>query len=1197
MNLLSAVVFLSICTLGLSETGPSSKIKVQKRSFLSAQRSLSGDELLGQRSRFLNKNRSELIIELRGVLKTLKDPVQVQELELRLANLYIEEFKSQSEKGQGGDSYLRKAQGILSGLAKRTPPCSRPDEVLFLLAQTFIELHETTRALELFNELTRAFPSSPYLEEAYLQLGDGAFEKGDFIPALSYFEKLTKNPQSSLYLYAHYKSGWADFNLKRLDSSVNHFKTIIEQDDLESRSLALKKEAVRDLCYPIAELKQFDEGLRFYSQQEPMFFRLGVECLASAANNQGETAHAVKLYQALLDIDSHHKENPTYSLSILEAERKMGKPQQLILSLTESLDHYQGNSTWKEIFSSDPVFFKEVTARFEAFTRTSSLELHSLAQKTKNPVLYEHAKLFYELYLKHFFSLDAPKIQFYLAEIYFKQNKFKDAALAYSTIFDQSQVGPEMKEQALEYAVLASSKDLDLEMKKGESEALSQAEMAFLKLADQFTTAFPKNPQTPDISFRSNHLQYSRGDHKTAYVGFWNIVDKYPHHAVATKASKLILDILNKRSDYPNLIAACKKLRSLSFVKSTPLFNEIGGVLRKAELKQIALLEESEEFLKAGKEYLKYVDTYGSEDSALLEKALYNAGICFYKAHQLSEALKTQERFLKAYPSSPFRKELLLQVAKAYEAMAELGQAAHYFSLFQAENPGHKDSPEALRLAGLYFWANSDLQIAEKTMLRAMQTYPSLHERLERDLLELYSSEGWWEKQNTYLIGARLTRGISFSHYLELTLELIEIQERHLNKNTASLWSDAEKTVEKYRNAIQSNSKGPELIGRVLLNKAFRKQKEFDSIRLLSAESVLEKNLAKKIKLLNELEHDLAEVVSLGGESGLAALYSITQSHLSLSAEIESAPIPRELSGEQLDIYRDELFKQMVTPLNKKALAFVNQCIEKDQEFALLSEWGLKCRETAYSLQSEPTAKTQRLSLPPYYLSWVIPPSTEESQNLRFIQSSPLFKGGAEERREYLASEVDGEIVQDQKGYLATFNALRFSNPNRAIQRIKQHLKNKDQDPLFHHLLAFSYVDNGELIKAKITWLSLLARGLNDGAIFNNLAVVEALRGNKKVALELFSQASALGNTEASINQGFIALAQGNKLLASSLFEKSLEPSSDELAQIGKTVAELQLDENVNGKSKWDEIQRRFPSLSWIGQPCFNCLAEKKSDR
>ncbi len=1232
MRIVHGFYFLILAATAFSEPSTPAKIKIQKKSYLTRERAYSETGVNDQRSRYLAKNRAHLIEEVKRALRYVKNDIQTEELQLRLANLYIEEFKYENGKGTDSRAYLQKAQGILNDLARKSPPSKRKDEVLFQLAQSSLELGQNERANELFHQLISEFKQSSYLEEAYLQLGDSAFEKGQFGQALGYLETLISNPKSPLWLYAHYKSGWANYNLNQLGLALNHFKIIVEQEDLDGstqHSLALKKEATRDLCLPLAELNKYEEGVQFYSGQGEAFQRSGIECLASLAQERGDSTQALTLYQDLINLDSQHRKNPSYSLSIVEIHRKQNQLGQTFSFLEDSLSRYLGDSTWKEIFSSDPVFINELKSQFESTTRQIGLECHSTAQKTKTLGLYQQSRAFYDLYLKYFpQTSEAPKIEFYQAEIFYKEKNFGAATLTYSNVFNNSHASPKLRQEALDNAILASSQQVNIDRRQAGLSELTgkthdkratieensvqpflESEETFLKLADKYIEVLPKESKTPQILFQANYLRYLHHQNKPAYTGFWKLVINYPKHETAPHASLLLLDILNQKQDYQNMISACQKLRTIPELQIGKTQTEIGDILRKAELKHSASLENAGSFQEAGTAYLSYVDKYGSEDPVLAEKALFNASVCFTKSHQSTDALKIQERFLKKYPSSALRKDMLLQVAKSHETMADFGQAAHYFSVFQKEYPNHSQSAEALRLSGLYFWGNGNYESAEASMLNLIHSYPQARETAEKDLLDLYSSVGWFNKQFDYLVKSRTVKGISFSNYLDLTLQLADLQESKFNKPAIALWSEAESLVEKYRSLIQSSPQGPELIGRVLLRRTTRKERDFASIRLQLPQSSLERSLVLKLRTLKELEKDFSEIATLGGDSGLASLHHISLAYLNLSQDIDVAPVPTDLSGEQIDIYRDELSKKMIGPFKEKALSFAKQCLEKGHELSLYSAWISECRQITSSIDPDQYPRTITYSLPPYYLAY--PPASSP------LQSTPLFKealkdrafgerGGSvrltslqpilDYRKETLLEKSTSEATDTKEESLAFFNSLRLVRPADAIYKLKQHLKTKSQDPSFHQLLALAYLDNGDLERAKITWLSLLARGIKEPGIYNNLAVVEALRGNTKSALNLFSEASEKGSDEARINQGFIALTFGNGFLAKSLFEKSLGSSNNEMAKIGIAISKIQNDDIENGKDELEQLQKQFPNHPLIYQQRL-ALAEKSKGK
>lgn len=122
MRIVTGFYFLILAATAFSETAVPKKIQIQKKSYLTRERAYSEAVVNDQRSRYLAKNRANLIEEVKGALRYVKNDAQLEELQLRLANLYIEEFKHQNGKGTDSKAYLQKAQGILKDLARKSPP-------------------------------------------------------------------------------------------------------------------------------------------------------------------------------------------------------------------------------------------------------------------------------------------------------------------------------------------------------------------------------------------------------------------------------------------------------------------------------------------------------------------------------------------------------------------------------------------------------------------------------------------------------------------------------------------------------------------------------------------------------------------------------------------------------------------------------------------------------------------------------------------------------------------------------------------------------------------------------------------------------------------------------------------------------------------------------------------------------------------
>jgi len=1196
----------------------SQKIKISKRSYVTRPKPILTDAFQGEKAKLLAKRRAGLISDLKEALTTSRDRKTKAELELRLANLYVEEFKFQAGTGGAVKAYLSKAKGLLSGIITEYPSFERLDEAQFQLAQAHIEFGDQEKANSLFLAIVTRNPSSPFAQECFLQLADDAFSKNKFDLAIKYFKSLLSRETSPLAAYAHYKLAWANYNLGLITPSIIHFKSVINED-LDStpstHSIALKKEAVQDLCLPLGEAKQYESGLEFYQEQGEASFKTGVECLAAVASEKGDFEAAINLYTQLLKTDSQSASNPKYSLAISEIYRKTNQPKKLQSFLTKTIDFYLGSSSWNEIHSHSPSLINETKSSFEELVRKTAIDTHAVAQKTKNNELYSEAALFYELYIKYFgLTSQAAQMQFHLAEILFKQNRYQEAAEAYHQAFEKALPDSKVKRTALEYAILSRLQELNKTRKDSGLLAISpanhskhkanqfeertssftDAEKHFIALCELFLQQYPNDPKAPEILFKAAYLKYLQSDHKSAYQDFWLLVQKHPKDKTALYGGSLLLDILNQRQDLAGLIKASQRLLATRELSDPSFRKEVSDVLRKAELKNISTLEKQEKFDEAAEAYQNFATHYGSQDPQLHESALFNASICYSKGKKWDSALRAQERFLKLFPQSKLRSELILQVAKSYEAQADFGQAANYFLTFFNENPSHPQSQEALRLAGLYFWGAGQNEKAERSFLRHLTSFPQSFETTEKDLLDFYSHEGKKEELRRYLMNARSKKGITPNRYLDYTLQLINLNDG--SSAEEPLWKQAEQVVSQSEKSLLKTLQGSQILGKTLLYQADRLNKQYQALSLQVSQAQLEKTLAKKLALTKELERKYSQIAALGGDVGLSALYHTSKTYHQLAQEIQEAPIPTDLTSEQLDIYRSELKKQMILPFREKALAFSTQCTDKAEELSLISPWMARCFDLSSQMAPDRFNNLPTFSLSPFYVANLNSSFEKEGSEFSFYFSPLLFSERHRERAFFfsdlttkkislqpLLSERDKIFTKQLRmnpktptDYFKYLSTLRLFNPEEAITETKKYLRKDQSDPAFHNILALAYLETNQLEKAKITWLSLLARGFSDPALFNNLGVLEAIRGNEEDALAFWKKAELENSPESLINQGFVALIHRNGSLAKNLFEKAQELRSDSLAEIGKRIAHLQINPNDDSKASFSQLASKY---------------------
>jgi TolA-binding protein/cytochrome c-type biogenesis protein CcmH/NrfG len=1248
------------------------KIKIRKKTRLqSTSVNEASSEYNAERAEILAQKRRALILDIQKFIRDAHDSDQKAELNLRLSSLYMEDYNANLAKAQQlydtqMEAYrkdkrgkrqpkldnseamaaLDRARAIYKDLIKRYPRHPRRDEMLYFVALASLDRGKTSEGMAYFKQLSDELPNSKYCNDALVQLGDYYFDANQFAQAEVSYAKLVARKYRPLLAYAVYKKAWCDYNQQRQQQALQQFKWVIQNEDSESGApIRVRNEALRDITLPFVDLKLVNDSIAFFKAFGDPFYRTGIETMASLYFEQGDYHDAVALYQLLLGMDPNYQKNPTYEINIVEALKLQDQTMLAVNRLFNSLPNYLEHSNWYEINSSNAKVIQAASDLFEETARKYALQLHAEGQKTKNEKLYTVARQLYSKYLEYFPNkTNSMKVRFYLAEILYKQRFYAAAADQYYAVYRDPGAGP-LRLEAIRSAL--SALDLQLngdrakaglsainskstsKLKEAENATLevtpySPSEQKFVDIAAEYLEKFAANKDCPDVLYEQAYLLYSHHDLVKAYKAFWVLVQKYPRHPTAIGSAYLILDVLNRRKEYPKLITACHKMLDTREMSNAKFRTDVADILRKAELKRIQIAEEQGNFKEAADNYVEYTQEYGAQDTSLFEKALYNAAVDYGKAQLIVRAAETQEKFLRMFPKSNLRENMLLQVAKTYESLANFDKAAVYFEYLARDYPRNPQAKIALRLAGLYYWGSGNTRHAEGVMLQFAHQFPAETKTIEHDLVDLYEREGAVDREIAFLLMARSVRGIPLSTYLVYSVKVAELQAQRSGRIQPKLLEEALKVAQKHGKEIAQTPKGVEALAKLNFWLTSQQEQAFYGVKLNVAESQLERNLKRKLELLKVLERDYGHIVALGNPDwGLAAIYKTAAAYRSMAQAVLAAPVPSELSGEQLEQYRSEIQKQMIKPFNEKAKNFAESCLDKAQEFDVLSSWRPKCYGLAAELEPDHYPMVRTFYLPSVRTALLLPgkdSKTETGNVKRFaypFYASALFDTDrapasvappdlvslydashstgdasgltplpfnyrtlAEERRNILKTAYDSEKPEDvRKGTSFAFlNLAQVLGPQRSVPLLMTAIQKDPTNPALNNLLGLAYLGAGNYPAAEVTWLSLVARGVKSAAIWNNLGVLSILENNERQAMDYFQEAvSQDAPREALINLASIALKYRNGFQAKKYLEKALAIDDDDVMARGLFVtAQLQNRELDAAKDGFLELTKKY---------------------
>lgn len=146
-------------------------------------------------------------------------------------------------------------------ILREYPRFERRDEVLFRLAQL---LGKTRTALARYSELIKDHPSSRFLPEAWVQLGDSFCEQRSFEKARLAYERalLSTDPRMQAMVLA--RRGWCELSAGEPQPALKRFEEVVAR--CESSDEDVKADALRGLTKASLALGRLEEARAYLKQ-------------------------------------------------------------------------------------------------------------------------------------------------------------------------------------------------------------------------------------------------------------------------------------------------------------------------------------------------------------------------------------------------------------------------------------------------------------------------------------------------------------------------------------------------------------------------------------------------------------------------------------------------------------------------------------------------------------------------------------------------------------------------------------------------------------------------------------------------------------------------------------------------------------------------------------------------------------------
>jgi TolA-binding protein len=710
-----------------------------------------------------------------------------------------EKVKDAKEEHRESALFRKETIRLYNQVLQDYPTYERRDEVLFSLAYNLFDSNEKELGIKRYNELIKNYPSSKFVADTYVQLGNFYFDvKNDLPHARENFLKAFKSDSPKIKSYALYKLAWCDFNDHAYEESLKKMQQVVDFAESHSKDgremVDLKTEALNDMVPVFVQLDRPEDAMGYFHRKASK--KRQTKLISKMAYQLADAGHfdsAIKSFRSLIDEQPLGAEAPEFQQSVVKSFEGLRQRQQVKVEIKRLVDLYKPASPWWQANVAKQDVLRNAFNVTEEAMRQLVTEYHQEAQKTKQVDTYRLARDIYKQYVDAFATSQDPafvsdfafNMRFYYAEILWALEEWENAAAAYDAVVkfkipdrdtakeasQEKYRGAAAYDEVLAYERLVKierglvaktdlkeGQKVDEQKKKGtvekgqkitkrsakdlEEKPLSPYEQALVASCDQYNGLFPGNKDEIDVRYQAAVIYYDRAHFVDAAKRFGEIILKWPEEHRSQDAADLSMSVLEERQEWLELNKLARQFQAnKKLTKSgTEFAKRVSGVVEGSQYKWVdeVVYKKEKAPARAAEEFLKFVAEFPKSDNS--DRALTYAMIIFKDAGQIDRGIHTGERLLKEYPGSPFELKARFTLGKFFEQTADFERSAKMYEDFITaydDSTDGKDLPADLK-------KDWDKKHATKKTAKAAKADKGAHKLDEKELKALQDEAKTW---------------------------------------------------------------------------------------------------------------------------------------------------------------------------------------------------------------------------------------------------------------------------------------------------------------------------------------------------------------------------------------------------------------------------------------------------------------------
>ena len=846
---------------------------------------------------------------------------------------------------------LSQAQDVYDRLIREYPRFRKIDTVIYLYAFSLRDQGRIGDSVKYFQIILDRFPRSRFIADAWMAVAEYRFyERQDYRASLAAYEKVLEHPASPLFSLALFKTAWCYWKLGDTTKSALRFKDILDLGKQKAGRSASEQKRAQELqgqaleylveLFTEDDTKSAQDAFEFLAQIGGKEYSQKILArLAETVFDQTRYERAAEAYRLLISLDPNGVDAPDHQKRVVECQQLLGDDAAAVTELRKLATTYGPRSTWAAANKDRPKALAHARQVSEEQIRGLARTLHAQAQASEkqNKVLdktrYARAAEAYEFFLTTFpDATDAVELRYLRADIlYFKLGRLADAGNEYLVVGKSKPPGTYHKDALLQ-AMTAFEK---LRKPGGGKREITDSDRKFAEAADLYATLFPKDQEIVTVIYKNGQFFFDYGDYDEAIKRFGLIVEGHPDDPNAGPAGDRILESLTKGKDYENIENWARRL------KKTKPFAARSEQDRLDRMIVVAMMKSGERYAAEGKLaeaaafFMRVPREYPKDPKA--PQALHNAATILERGKKPEEAVGAYKQIAEKYPQAPEAADALFTAAHIEESIASYDRAALTYEQVCTRFPQSSHAAESLRNAGIL---RQTLGEDEKAIAhfgdyaRRYKDHADAKELAFQVGVVRERQKDWRSAAQTFDEYARTHPGDT-RNVEALTragdAQLKAGNEGRAKETLARALTAAGGHGRKLGAGAGAGAGGAGGAGtetRFWAAEARYLQgelvfREYEKLRIAGKPKQLARVLDEKAKLLEQAKQIYLDVVTYQSpEWATAALLRIGQGYEAFAKAMRQAPVPKDLSTDEKQIYRDELEKLTVVIEDKAIDAY-----------------------------------------------------------------------------------------------------------------------------------------------------------------------------------------------------------------------------------------------------------------------------------